>query len=935
MRWLGVGHLMGEPSAVASAEIAALRQDVLLATKLYIPRSQPGFVRRERLVAALDEGLSRRVVLVCAPAGFGKTTLLADWARSGGRPVAWLSIDAADNDPKRFWRHVVAAIDRVRPRTGKRAGRLLGQPAASAFGGAVAALINTAAEWPSGDEVLLVLDDYHRIDAAQVHETVGLLAEHLPPGLRLVLATRSDPPLTLARLRATGQLAELGAPELRFTAGEAWPLLSETVGAGLEAAVVATLTARTEGWAAGLQLAALSMRGQADPAGFVEAFSGINRHVLDYLAEEVLDRQGEQMRSFLLETSVLERLAGPLCDAVTGRSGGQDMLEQVEKANLFLVPLDEVRGWWRYHHLFGDLLRARLKAERPGQVAALHRAAATWCEGCGLADDAVHHAVASGEVNWAARLIEQHFDEYRVRGEIATTQRWLTALPAELIRSRPRLCVIQACNALLAGDTTAGEIALDAAQSAPEDIADDPFQPSVGIGASMLANVPALIAIERSFLAGHRGDVDGAAAFAARALASLGDRETMLRALTELHLAIADWLHGRLEAAERALLPLTAAGQGPGQVAYTLLRSFFLLGQVQRGQGKLDAACRTYRQAAECGGLTTLPGSLALSCAGIGHEGLAELAYERNELDTALRHVTDGIEEVRQCSYTAALAAGLVTLARIRQASGDQAGALEAMGEAQRVTRGSPADMAVSAQRAQFLLAQGDVAAATRWAEERGLQPGDEATFAKEAEHLALARILLAQHRPGPAMTLLGRLRTAAQDQHRTGSLIEIRALQALALEANGQQDSAVEALAEALTLACSQGYVRIFADEGAPMAALLRRLLAAQRAAKGASRYVPLRYLAQVLRALGQTRTASPAGARVAASQALIEPLTSRECQVLTLLAAGTPNQAIAAELVVSLGTAKKHVSHVLAKIGAANRTEAVARARALGLIP
>ena len=380
---------MAEPSAAAPAGVADSGPDVLLATKLHVPRPRPGFVPRPRLAGALDEGLARRLILVCAPAGSGKTTLLADWASSGSRPVAWLSLDAADNDPVRFWRHVVAALDRARPGIGERVGPLLGPPAPPSFEGLVTALINELAAQPGDGEVLLVLDDYHLIDAQPVHVSLGFLLEHLPPGLHLVLASRSDPPLPLARLRAGGQLAELRAADLRFTAAEAAALLRESAGADLPAAAVAALAARTEGWVAGLQLAALSLRGQADPAGFVAAFSGSHRYVLDYLAEEVLDRQQEELRTFLLETSLLERLSGGLCDAVTGRTDSQAMLEQVERANLFLVPLDEVRGWWRYHHLFADLLRARLQQQRPGRVAGLHRAAAAWCEEHGLADDAV------------------------------------------------------------------------------------------------------------------------------------------------------------------------------------------------------------------------------------------------------------------------------------------------------------------------------------------------------------------------------------------------------------------------------------------------------------------------------------------------------------------------------------------------------------------
>ena len=361
---------MGEPT------VTAPERDVLLATKLYMPAPRPGLVPRPRLLARLDEGLARGLVLVCAPAGYGKTVLLADWARRGGQPVAWLSLDAGDNDPARFWRHAVAALDRARPGIGERVAPLLGPPAPSSFHGLVTALINELA----ADEALLVLDDYHVIGSQQVHESLAFLLEHRPAGMCVMLASRSDPPLALARLRARGQLTEVRVAELRFTPAEAGELLQHAASA-LPDASVAALAARTEGWAAGLQLAALSLRGQDDAAAFVAAFTGSHRYVLDYLAEEVLEGQDEQLRTFLLETSVLERLSGPLCDAVTGREGSQALLEEAERAGLFVIPLDEVRGWWRYHHLFADLLRARLQEEQPGRVAQLHRNAAAWYAG--------------------------------------------------------------------------------------------------------------------------------------------------------------------------------------------------------------------------------------------------------------------------------------------------------------------------------------------------------------------------------------------------------------------------------------------------------------------------------------------------------------------------------------------------------------------------
>jgi LuxR family maltose regulon positive regulatory protein len=351
-------------------------QDALLATKLHVPGTRPGFVPRARLADRLEEGLDRKLVLVSAPAGSGKTALLADWAGRNRRPVAWLSLDPGDNDPVRFWRHAAAALDQVRPGIAAKVAALLGPPAPRSFRGVVTAVINEIAAQPAGEEIVLFLDDYNLIGSQRVHESVTFLIEHSPPGLHLMLASRADPPLGLARLRAGAQLAEVRADDLRFTPAEAAALLSRAAGEDLPDAAVAALTSRTEGWAAGLQLAGLSLRGRPDIDEFVAAFDGSHRYVLDYLTGEVLDRQPADVRAFLLETSVLDRLSGALCDAVTGRGDGQAMLEEIERANLFLVPLDEVRGWWRYHHLFADLLRKRLQRERPGRAPRLRRAAA-------------------------------------------------------------------------------------------------------------------------------------------------------------------------------------------------------------------------------------------------------------------------------------------------------------------------------------------------------------------------------------------------------------------------------------------------------------------------------------------------------------------------------------------------------------------------------
>jgi LuxR family maltose regulon positive regulatory protein len=922
---------MVEPPAAASFGAAVLEQDALLATKLHMPAPQPGLVPRPRLTERLDEGLARGLVLVCGPAGYGKTVLLADWARHSELPAAWLSLDAGDNDPARFWRHAVAALDRARPGIGERVAPLLGPPAPSSFQGLVTTLINELAAQP--DEALLVLDDYHVIGARPVHESLAFLLAHRPAGVYLVLASRSDPPLALARLRARGQLAELRAAELRFTSGEAAALLRHVTarsGLALPDAVAAALATRTEGWAAGLQLAGLSLRGQDDVAGFVAAFTGSHRYVLDYLAEEVLERQDEQLRIFLLETSVLDRLSGPLCDAVTGREGSQALLEEAERAGLFLIPLDEMRGWWRYHHLFADLLRARLQEEQPGRVPDLHRNAAAWYEHHGLADDAIGHAAAAREMLWAARIIEQHFDMVYDRGEAATIHRWLLLLPAEVVRSRPRLLLAQALMAATSGHLEVVEPLLDAVDCAPPDWADEPFEPTAGAAASHLINVPALTTLHRGYLAQFHGDAEATAAFATQTLAEIRPGERLPSAVAHGFLAVAEWLRGRLTEAERAFAASVTGWREIGQLTITAW-GYYSLALLRHAQGRLDAATLTCEQALEA----LVTSGRPPPAAGPSYAVLAEIAYQRDELDVALRHATEGIALCRQFIYTTPLANGLATLAMIRQATGDPAGALQAITEAEQAAPG-PAGLLnpVPARRARLLLAQGDLAAAARFPPETGLGPDDEPDYAREPGHLVLARILLAQGRPGRALALLGRLHAAAAAQGRAGSLIETGALRALALAATGDEEGAVTALAEALLPARPQGYVRVFADEGPPMAALLGRLIAAQRAGQAAAG-VPLGYLARLQRAFGTGPAAPGPGPDTAAVPGIVDPLTSRELEVLKMLAAGRSNQAIAGELVVTLDTVKKHVGHVLGKLGAANRTEAVARARELSLIP
>jgi LuxR family maltose regulon positive regulatory protein len=924
---------MADPPAAAPAGALMSGQDALLATKLHVPRPPPGFVPRPRLVRALDQGLARGRVLICAPAGFGKTSLLADWARRGARPVAWLGLDAGDSDPARFWRYVAAALDQARPGIGERLGQLLGPPAPRSFEGLVTALINEFAAEPGRHEVLLVLDDYHLVDAGPVHESAAFLLENLPPGLLLVVSGRADPPLPLARLRARGQLAELRAAELRFTTGEAAALLGAAAGPVLPDTAVAALTARTEGWAAGLRLAALSLRGRADAAGFVAAFSGSHRFVLDYLADEVLDGQPGPVRAFLLETSVLERLSGELCDAVTGRSGSQAMLHHIEQAGLFLMPLDEVRGWWRYHQLFADLLRARLEQEQPGRVQELHRAAAAWSDEHDLGNDAMRHALAAGDAAWAARLVERYVDGLLRRSEGVTLRRWLSTLPAEVLRVRPRLCLAQGFYAVVSGQAEAIEPLLDDAELAFAAASGLPPEPLVGPAGGVLANIPAGIAFLRAELARLRGDAAGAVSWGRQARAELGENDFYLRTLVDGNLAATYWLRGQLGPAERSLAEALAERRTAGE-GYLATRVCHDLGQVQRARGNLDAALATYRQALDIAGEAgRQPAHL-----GMAHVGLAEVLYERDELAAALEHATRGVTLCRQLAFTPPLAAGLAILARIRQAHGDAAAATAAMGEAGQAEL-SPQVVAllnpVPAQRARLLLAQGDVAGASQWAKAAGLSPEDAPDYPREPAYLLLARVLLAQDRPGPALALLQRLLALAASQARTGSVIEIQALRALALAARGDHAGALGALAEAVTLARPRGYVRVFADQGAPMRALLTRLAAARQDQRVPARDIDPDYLAGLLRACGPAGAAPPSRRAAAALPGLVEPLTDRETEVLRLLAAGRSNQRIARELVVALDTVKKHVTHILGKLGAGNRTEAVARARELGLIP
>src|SRR6266545_2407062 len=539
-------------------------RDALVATKLQVPMLRPDLLARGRLIDSLNQAAARELVLVSTPAGFGKTTLLADWAGIHGRPVAWLALDAGDNDPMRFWRYVVGAVDRVHAGIGDRVLPLLAAPVQPTLEAVVAVLVNELVAHPG--EFWLILDDYHVVESRPVQDSLALLLERLPPHAHVVIATRSDPPLPLPRLRARGQLAELRAADLRFTADEVGAVLREVWGLDLPADSVAALAARTEGWVSGLQLAALSLRGAADPARLVEEFTGSHRFVLDYLTEEVLERQSDEVKTFLLDTSVLDRLTGPLCDAVTGRRDGQQMLEDLESANLFLVPLDEQRRWYRYHHLFADLLRARLHPTDPGRVPQLHRRAAGWAEDHGLIEDAVRRALAAGDDAWAARLVERYADGHLRRGEGATLRRWLAVLPRQIVASHPRLCLVEALAATNGGRLTAAEPLLADAERALAAGPAEPGEAPVGWEGGVLANVPAAIALLRASLAAYRGDAARAIELVQQAQAHVAEDEPGPRSSCRWNLALAELTRDRpaVPGVERRLRPRPgAAGSGP------------------------------------------------------------------------------------------------------------------------------------------------------------------------------------------------------------------------------------------------------------------------------------------------------------------------------------------------------------------------------------
>ncbi len=905
----------------------------ILATKLYIPPPPPQAVVRPRLIERLNAGLHRKLTLIAAPAGCGKTTLISAWVAGWAQRdplvrAAWLSLDEGDNDPTRFLTYLVTAVQTIAPDIGPGLLAGLQSPQPPSPDVILTALLNDLTTLP--DPFVLILDDYHLLDAPPIDAALTFLLEHLPPQMHLVLATREDPSLPLVRLRARGQLCELRASDLRFTPAEAAGFLNDTMGLALAADDVAALETRTEGWIAGLQLAALSLQGHPDRPGFIRAFAGDHRYIADYLVDEVLQRQPAPVRHFLLQTAILDRLHGPLCEAVTGQPGGQARLAALERGNVFVVPLDDQRAWYRYHHLFADVLYAHLLAEQPEQVATLHQRAGAWYEQNDLLSEAIRHALAAEDFERAADLVERALPAMRRSRQEAMVLGWIKALPDDLLRVRPVLGVGYAGVLLASGQLEGVEARLRDAErwlDPPAGIRERPAAPAaamVVVDVAEFRRLPGSIAMFRAGQALARGDGPATVHYARRVLDLVSEDDHLLRGGAAGLLGLAYWASGDLEAAHRAFAAGMASLQKAGNIA-DAVGGVIALADIRMTQGRLGEARRTYEQALQ---LARAHGDPVLRGTADMYVGLSELAREQNDLEAATQHLRRSKEQGEHTGFPQNPYRWRVAMARLRQAQGDLDGALILLDEAERryVSDFYPNVRPVAAWKARVWITQGRVSDAFDWAREQGLAVEDALSYRREFEHLTLARVLLAHYQSDgtdramqEAQGLLARLRQAAEAGERAGSVIEILVLQALAHQLQGDLPGALAPLQRALALAEPAGYVRIFVDEGAPMAALLQ---------EAAHHGIAPRYVRQLRAALGQAADRPPA------NQGLLEPLSGREREVLRRLGTDLTGPEMARELMVSLPTLRTHTSNIYSKLGVTSRRAAVRRAQELDLL-
>ncbi|MFO7543987.1 MAG: LuxR C-terminal-related transcriptional regulator [Trueperaceae bacterium] len=915
----------------------------ILMTKLFAPPPRAELVDRPRLLEMLDEGARQGVTLLSAPAGFGKTTLVSAWLAARGDLAAWLSLDVADNDPVRFLAHLVAALQTVAPDVGSGVLAALNAPGPVATERLLTGLVNDVAVVPG--DLVLVLDDYHVIEEAAVESAVGFLLGHLPPRLHVVFTTREDPNLGLAGLRASGRLTEVRAADLRFTADEAARFLKSAMAMELSAEDIAALEARTEGWIAGLQLAAISMRGRDDASAFIRAFRGDHRHIVDYLVQEVLLRQPERVRSFLLQTSILGRVHGALCDAVTGQEGNAALLDDLERRNLFLVPLDDRRQWYRYHPLFADMLRSHLMHERIGQVPVLHARASAWYEANGFLADAVRHALASKDQERAARLVESAWRDMHTAFQSAAWLSWADALPEAVVRSRPVLCAGYAWAQLNVGKMEAAEAHLREVETWLDSVGskgekpDGYLEPTLDDDPEIRA-LPGTVASARAYHALAIGAAGASVAHARRALELLPPTDHVGRGIPLGILSLAHWANGDLDEAYRILSDAMAGFRATGNVVAAISGTFGLA-DILAAQGRLRDGIRLYQDSFR---LVATPPAAVLPGMSELHVGLGELLLEQGDVGSAAEHLSAagdlGGEGVLAGDESRLLAA----MARIHSGLGKPELALELLDEADRlkVPNPMPELRPLDALRARIWLDQGRLAEAEAWALARELPDQGDLGYAREFEHLVFARLRIAHHRRdrdddsvAETLALLERLLGAAEAGGRTGSMIEILTLQAVALAEHGEGRMAAAPLARALELAEPEGYVRVFVDEGPTMQVLLRQFAKRGASWQYARRLLPA-FADARLESRGATAVAGRSG-RHAAHDVGAPPtdaLTEREASVLRLLQSDLSGPEIARELRVSLNTLRTHSKNVYGKLGVNSRRAAVRRAEELGLL-
>ncbi len=920
-----------------------LFHDQLLATKFFIPSSSHALIPRPRLIELLNTSLECPLTLVSAPAGFGKTTLLSTWVQSLSpeRPrIAWVSLDEGDNEPVLFWMYVLTALGSQQPGLCMQLVTYLQTQQAPPLRSVLQTLINRLAE--QSEQFLLFLDDYHLVTEQAVHTSLTYLVEHLPPQLHLILATRADPPLPISLLRARGHLLEVRTDQLRCSPDEVMAFLNKTVRIQLPQDMVEEVAARTEGWLVGLQLLGLSLQGHADPGDLLEEVSGSQRYIFDYLIEEVFQSQSASVQTFLLHTSILKRLSAPLCDTILQQSGSQQMLEQLERANLFVVSLDTQRRWYRYHALFTEALRHRLEQTQPAFVPILHHRASQWYAQHGRLNEAISHAITAQEWQWAADLIEQVYTLIWGNSEHAMLRRWLENLPAEVMRSRPRLCLAYAKTLFMVSSYTTMERWLQDAETALRGTSPALTNETAETGAVSLSeqherdNLLGEIAAYRAIITGYYlGEGHSTLAFCQEALAHLSEQNLLARAEVAYAQSLAYHSFGDIVAAIQGAKEATALAQAAGDTSSTIIymcrTAYSLL-----LHGKLHEVVQIAQQAALLG---TTPVGLphAMTCwAYIFH---ADALRQWNRLDEALDLALQGVRLSEQTETIVALYLGYTILMRIYLARREMDAARFAFQKAEEALTKTYSpyrrDAYLIVNWVQFWLASGDLERAMNWVQELAQHTSVHSPFAREREDVARARILLVQKMPTEALSLLEPLQANAEKQERWSHVIEMKVLQALAYSMRNEEQEALTVLAQAVHLAESESYIRIFVDEGTAMATLLSRLRE-QKWRKGPTPYLDTLLAAFSLESMTHkplpTGLNQPRGRLM--EQPLVEPLSERELEVLHLVARGDSNQEIAEVLVIALDTVKRHVTHIFEKLGVNNRVQAVARARALGLL-